>query len=85
MIMCGIVGYTGDRSCLPVLLEGLGMLEYRGYDSAGISLAYERDMRTVKSKGKLSELEKKLAEYTKMYGRFSYPPKKEEEKQELEK
>ncbi len=62
MIMCGIVGYTGDRSCLPVLLEGLGMLEYRGYDSAGISLAYEREMRTVKSKGKLSELEKKLAQ-----------------------
>ena len=59
--MCGIVGYTGGKSCLPILLEGLGMLEYRGYDSAGISLAYEREIMTVKSKGKISELEKKLA------------------------
>ena len=60
--MCGIVGYTGNKSCLPVLLEGLGMLEYRGYDSAGVSLAYEDGMLTVKSKGKLSALEQKLKE-----------------------
>ena len=36
--MCGIVGYAGPRKAAPVLLEGLGKLEYRGYDSAGIAV-----------------------------------------------
>ena len=38
IIMCGIVGYTGDRQAAPILLEGLTRLEYRGYDSAGIAV-----------------------------------------------
>src|SRR6201985_2568767 len=37
--MCGIVGYIGPKSCVPVIMEGLARLEYRGYDSAGIAVA----------------------------------------------
>ena len=36
--MCGIIGFTGKKSALPALLEGLSILEYRGYDSAGVAL-----------------------------------------------
>ena len=36
--MCGIIGYTGKKAAVPILLEGLSSLEYRGYDSAGIAL-----------------------------------------------
>lgn len=58
--MCGIVGYTGRQNCLPVLLSGLSLLEYRGYDSAGVSLAYGGRMTTVKAQGKLSALKERL-------------------------
>ena len=59
--MCGIVGYVGKRNAQNVLLDGLEMLEYRGYDSAGVALALEGGIRVVKSKGRLAELRKRLA------------------------
>ncbi len=59
--MCGIVGYVGKRNAQDVLLDGLEKLEYRGYDSAGVALALEGDIRVVKSKGRLAELRKRLA------------------------
>ncbi len=57
--MCGIVGYVGDRDVIPVLIEGLKKLEYRGYDSAGIAyLGKDGKMNVIKERGKLVELEK---------------------------
>lgn len=58
--MCGIIGYTGEKEALPILLDGLKTLEYRGYDSAGVSLCGENGITTVKSKGRIAELERKL-------------------------
>ncbi|MBQ8344802.1 MAG: glutamine--fructose-6-phosphate transaminase (isomerizing) [Clostridia bacterium] len=58
--MCGIIGYTGTSSCVPILLEGLRSLEYRGYDSAGIAFCDGASVRTVKAKGRLSELAEKM-------------------------
>jgi len=58
--MCGIVGYIGFRPALPVLLDGLKKLEYRGYDSSGISLLDSGKIKTAKAVGKIRELEKKL-------------------------
>ena len=58
--MCGIIGYTGAKKCVPILIEGLKTLEYRGYDSAGVTVADEKGMSTVKSKGRIADLESKL-------------------------
>ena len=58
--MCGIIGYTGARAAIPILLEGLATLEYRGYDSAGISVQ-KNGLQTVKTKGRLAVLREKLA------------------------
>lgn len=54
--MCGIVGYIGDSQAAPILLDGLEKLEYRGYDSAGISVYDGIDINTVKSLGRLKVL-----------------------------
>lgn len=54
--MCGIVAYIGPNPAYPIILEGLKRLEYRGYDSAGVSI-YNGGITTVKKKGKVSELE----------------------------
>lgn len=55
--MCGIIGYTGSKPAVPVLLEGLKTLEYRGYDSAGVALCEgDGTIETVKKKGRLSLL-----------------------------
>ncbi len=58
--MCGIVGYIGSEECLPILINGLKKLEYRGYDSSGIALASSKDIEIIKSKGNLKNLENEL-------------------------
>ena len=58
--MCGIVGYIGEKDSADVLLDELGKLEYRGYDSAGIAVFEQGKIKIVKAKGHLSELKKKL-------------------------
>lgn len=54
--MCGIVGYIGKAQAAPILLDGLAKLEYRGYDSAGISIFDGENIQTVKTKGKIKDL-----------------------------
>jgi glucosamine--fructose-6-phosphate aminotransferase (isomerizing) len=59
--MCGIVGYVGPKQCVPILVEGLRRLEYRGYDSAGLALhTGERGIEIVRAVGKLANLEAAL-------------------------
>ncbi|MGW2398214.1 glutamine--fructose-6-phosphate transaminase (isomerizing), partial [Kitasatospora sp. NPDC001664] len=60
--MCGIVGYTGGRAALDVVLDGLERLEYRGYDSAGITVQAAGGLATGKRAGKLVNLRKALAD-----------------------
>jgi glucosamine--fructose-6-phosphate aminotransferase (isomerizing) len=59
--MCGIIGYIGARPVLPVLIEGLRRLEYRGYDSAGVALVADGTLDVRRSAGKLARLEEVLA------------------------
>ncbi|OFX88153.1 MAG: glutamine--fructose-6-phosphate aminotransferase [Bacteroidetes bacterium GWF2_33_16] len=54
--MCGIVGYIGEKQAYPILISGLKRLEYRGYDSAGVSI-FNKKVKVFKKKGKVSDLD----------------------------
>jgi len=55
--MCGIVGYVGKGNALPILIDGLKRLEYRGYDSAGIAYQNGKGIEIYKTKGKIRDLQ----------------------------
>lgn len=59
--MCGIVGYVGKRPAVEILLNGLKRLEYRGYDSAGLAVPWQGDLRILKRPGKVKELAEEVA------------------------
>src|SRR6266508_1268847 len=66
--MCGIVGYAGHRQELDVVLAGLGRLEYRGYDSAGVAIMADGKLSWAKRAGKLGNLRSALAERPPLVG-----------------
>jgi glucosamine--fructose-6-phosphate aminotransferase (isomerizing) len=58
--MCGIVGYVGNKNCADVLVDSLSKLEYRGYDSAGIAVFENNEIKVAKEKGRLKDLQIKM-------------------------
>jgi glucosamine--fructose-6-phosphate aminotransferase (isomerizing) len=62
--MCGIVGYVGDRPCRDLLIAGLEKLEYRGYDSAGVSVITDGEIDSVRAVGNLANLREAVAEHS---------------------
>ena len=61
--MCGIVGYVGKNNAVPVILSGLYKLEYRGYDSAGIAVIENDNLKVIKTKGRIKDLDAKIKNY----------------------
>ncbi len=60
--MCGIIGYVGPKPLVPILIEGLKRLEYRGYDSAGLAIVNGGTLHVEKQAGKISNLERQIAD-----------------------
>ena len=60
--MCGIIGYVGPKPLVPILIEGLKRLEYRGYDSAGLAIVNGSGLHVEKQAGKISNLERQIAD-----------------------
>jgi glucosamine--fructose-6-phosphate aminotransferase (isomerizing) len=58
--MCGIVGYVGEKSASPILVDGLRRLEYRGYDSAGLAVQIDGRVEIARAVGKLRNLEEAI-------------------------
>ncbi|MDD5164753.1 MAG: glutamine--fructose-6-phosphate aminotransferase, partial [Patescibacteria group bacterium] len=60
--MCGIVGYIGLKNGVPIAMQGLKRLEYRGYDSAGLAVLTKNGINSIKVKGRVKDLEEKIGQ-----------------------